>query len=255
MITAPFSYNADRSRSGSAIPMSAAQSIMKSGKLWLNEDDTYTHLATANNDNDCSKDAEGGAQNEEETLDLLRRNLAMTLAGNYAIWWMDLNGAGWFDDPEMWKTMKELIPFEKALQENPLPHRPELALAFDQKGAMYFMGEHSKEGAPPNFAGDHVFSLSTSGAPLGVYLQDDIFNGRSKAKLTVFLSCYAMDAAQRKQMRDYAAKNGCIWLWAPGYIDIDKNEFSTKTIEEVTGFKVREVKPDTWCVWALPWPW
>ncbi len=233
----PFSYNG-RQRNKTAVTQGIIDSIAAAGKLWMNEDDTATYLAYITQDGGPSMYS--SCRTPRETAEMLRRNLAFTYMNNHAIWWMDLNGAGWFDDPEMWNTMKEFLPLEKALLENPKAFEPELAIALDQQGAMHFIGEHSKEGAPPNFASDHVFTLGFVGAPVGVYLQDDILEGRIKAKMTAFLSCYAMDGKQRAAMRRYAENNGCIWLWAPGYIDLDTGKISLKAVEEATGFEVRE---------------
>ncbi len=236
----PLHYNGRR-RHQSVFTQGFNETVSAAGKIWLNEDDTATYLGYVTADGGPSMMS--ACRTPQETADMLRRNLIFSLINNHAIWWMDLNGAGWFDDPGMWKTMRELIPFEKALQKNPLPHEPELALSFDQKGAMYFMGEHAKEGAPPNFASDHIISLGFSGAPVGVYLQSDILAGRSKAKVTAFFTNYAMNAKDRAAMRSYAAKNSCIWTWAPGYIDLETGKASLKAVEETTGFKVQKM-PD-----------
>ncbi len=238
----PLNYNGRR-RDQTVTSQGMLDSIAAAGKLWLNEDDTATYLGYVTHDGGPSMMS--ACRTPQETADMLRRNLVFSLINNHAIWWMDLNGAGWFDDPDIWLTMKELLPLEKALLENPQPFEPEIALAFDQGGAMHFIGEHPKEGAPPNFASDHIFKCAYIGAPVVVYLQDDILAGRTKAKLTLFLSCYALDANQRAAMRKYAADNGCIWLWAPGYIDLEKGRISLDAVRETTGFTVREIPEGT----------
>ncbi len=236
----PFNYNGRR-RNQTVVTQGVLQSIAAAGKLWLNEDDTATYLGYVTNDGGPSMMS--ACRTPRETADMLRRNLVFSYLNNHALWWMDLNGAGWFDDPDIWLTMKEFLPLEEALLADPRPFEPECAVALDQRGAMHFIGEHSKEGGPPNFATDHIFQFGYIGAPLGVYLQDDILNGRSRSKLTLFLSCYALDAGQRSAMRAYAAENGCIWLWAPGYIDLESGRFSLDAVRETTGFAVRQV-PD-----------
>ncbi|MBQ8755913.1 MAG: beta-galactosidase [Lentisphaeria bacterium] len=238
----PFSYNWRR-RNQPLTNQGITDSIAAAGKLWLNEDDTVTHLGYT-----CS---DGGpatlspCYTPQETADMLRRNLLFTYMKNHAIWWMDLNGAGWFDEEEMWLTMKEFIPLEKELLNEPVAFEPELAIALDQRGALHFIGEHAKEGAPPNFAVDHIGYYASAGAPYGVYLQDDVLAGKTKSRLTLFLSCYALDAAQRRQMREYSAKNSCIWLWAPGWIDLESGRASVENVETATGFKVKLLPHET----------
>lgn len=246
----PLNYNGRRRDQG-VTTQGVLGSIAEAGKLWLNEDDTATYLGYVTHDGGPSMMS--ACRTPQETADMLRRNLVFTLINNHAIWWMDLNGAGWFDDPDIWLTMKELIPFETALIEHPQAYTPEIAIALDHPGAMHFIGEHSKEGAPPNFATDHINNLAYIGAPLGIYLQDDVLNARVKPKLTLFLSCYALNAKQRAAMREYAGSNGCVWLWAPGYIDLESGRISLDAVRETTGFTVRECKAEaTLAVNATP---
>ncbi|MBQ9774414.1 MAG: beta-galactosidase [Lentisphaeria bacterium] len=249
MITAPFSYNADRSRAGSGIAMSAAESIMKSGKLWLNEDDTYTHLAVQNNDNDCSKDIEGGAQNEEETLDILRRNLAVTLAGNYAIWWMDLYGNGRYKSQRLWDEMDIWAQkVEKDILQSPKPYRPEIAVFVDPVSLNCVSAAETSRSTTKEAVSLLRRNASKAGAAFGAWLLDDL--PAAKAKLNIFSAAYALNKEQRAMLRKHATEAASLWVWAPGYIDLDTGRKSLKSVEEVTSFEVREVNHCTFRVKA-----
>ena len=239
----PFNYNW-RSASQPLATQGVLHSIALAGKLWLNEDDTATYLACRTNDGGPSMFSK--CPTPAETADMLRRNLAYTYLNNQAIWWMDLNGAGWFDDPEIWRTMREFAPLERDLLADPVASSPEFAVAYDHCGALHFEGEHSKEAAPPNWAENMVGAFGSLGAPLGVYLADDILSGRaSGVKAAVFPTSYAMDARTRRQMRDWTADHGAIWVWAPGYVDLETGRASLAAVKDATGFEVRELAVDT----------
>ena len=239
----PFNYNWRRATQPLAT-QGMLHSIARAGKLWLNEDDTATYLACRTNDGGPSMMSK--CPTPAETADMLRRNLAYTYLNNHAIWWMDLNGAGWFDDPEIWKTMKEFAPLERDLLAEPSAAEPEFAVAYDHRGALHFEGEHAKESAPPNWAENMVGAFSSLGAPLGVYLVDDILAGRApKVRAAVFPTSYAMDTGTRRRMRAWAATHGAIWVWAPGYVDLETGRASLAAVKETTGFEVRELSPET----------
>jgi len=238
----PFNYNwrqADRALSTQGL----TGSIAIAGKLWLNEDDTATYLACRTNDGGPSMMSK--CPTPESTADMLRRNLAYSYMNNQAIWWMDLNGAGWFDDPSVWKTMRDFLPLERELLENPVASCPEFGVAFDQRGAMHFEGMHFKESAPPNWANMIPGEFNGLGAPFGVYLSDDVLAGRADSlKLALFPTSYAMDVETRAAMRSFAAKNGCIWVWAPGYVDLDGKLDPCAAVKDATGFAVKELPAD-----------
>jgi len=238
----PFNYNWRRADQPLAT-QGVMHSIARAGKLWLNEDDTATYLACRTNDGGPSMHSK--CPTPAETADMLRRNLVYTYLSNQAIWWMDLNGAGWFDDPAIWRTMKALEPLERDLLAAPVTADPEFAVAFDHRGALHFEGEHAKESAPPNWAENMVGEFSSLGAPIGVYLADDLLAGRAESvRMAVFPTSYAMDGAGRRAMRDWAKTHGAIWVWAPGYIDLDAGRASLDAVHAATGFKVRELAVD-----------
>ena len=142
--------------------------------------------------------------------------------------------------------MREFAPLERDLLADPVASSPEFAVAYDHRGALHFEGEHSKEAAPPNWAENMVGAFGSLGAPLGVYLADDILSGRaSGVKAAVFPTSYAMDARTRRQMRDWTANHGAIWVWAPGYVDLETGRASLAAVKDATGFEVRELAVDT----------
>jgi len=70
-----------------------AATIRLHGKLFYTEDDTFTHRASWTPWRYCCKNA-------EETVNILRRNLAGVLSEGATQWWMDHDGEDWYVDDE-----------------------------------------------------------------------------------------------------------------------------------------------------------
>ena len=76
IVSGPISYH-DRQLGGISTTMTAADSVTLAGKLWLNEDDTSTHVAYRNGNR--SPGWKTGATAPEQSIALLRRNLAVAV--------------------------------------------------------------------------------------------------------------------------------------------------------------------------------
>ncbi len=109
VLCSPISYF-DRGPGQSAPSMTAAESVALAGKLWLNEDDTHTYLATGGQPGSADH-----VTTIEETNHELTRNVAQEAMRNFGTWWMDLGATGWFNDPAMWTVMKRLRPIGRVV--------------------------------------------------------------------------------------------------------------------------------------------
>ncbi|MDD3154396.1 MAG: beta-galactosidase [Victivallaceae bacterium] len=242
IITAPFSYNSGRSLNDGIPVMSAAESTMLAGKLWLNEDDTHTHLALQIGDRDCSM-VKNGAENESQTLNLLRRNLAMTFACNYGIWWMDLYGNGRYNSPSLWREMEQFANrFEKKNLASPNPFTPDIALFADPGSLNSVIATGASTPTTKEAVSLIRKSLSKVGAPYGSYLLDDLVDGKTTARLNIFPAAYALGAKSRQALKKAAEKSAALWIWAPGYINLDTGKISLDSVHELTSFRVRQLK-------------
>jgi len=91
ILCAPLSYTA-RGWGNSSPSMSATESVLAAGKLWLNEDDCRTYLAGTR--------SLGGVNTQQQSIDILRRSRGQSLIRGFADWWLDIRDMGWHDDPE-----------------------------------------------------------------------------------------------------------------------------------------------------------
>ena len=103
--------------------------------MWLDEDDTYTFLATGTPPGYADR-----VDTLEKTEQELLRNTGECAIRNFATWWMDLGGTGWFDDPELWHQMSRLAALDEPLLQSPRPYRPEVAAVLDERGMLSVTG-------------------------------------------------------------------------------------------------------------------
>lgn len=232
ILCAPISYY-DRQSGGGAPCMTAAESAMLSGKLWLNEDDTRTHLAKDSR----APGWQAGADSQEASVMQLRRNLAHETTRNFATWWMDLGASGWFDDSVLWEEMRKFGEIEKFLLANPTPFHPQIAAVVDERSMLLPVGS----GPVPWTTRPLIYTVRENlhrvGAPFGQYLLDDVMAGKIKSKLNVFLSSWRLSRDERQALKAATRTSANIWCWAPGYFDDTRPSCSAVT--ELTGFDVR----------------
>ena len=229
VICAPISYF-DRQSGGCGPFMSAVDSIQAHGKLWLNEDDSRTHLA--------AKSAGYGRTNTmAETIGVYRRNFGHQFERRCGTWWMDF-GSGWMVDPEIFdnfaKTRQIWLDAAK-----PAPYRPQVAIVVDEDSFLYL--RNSNEVTSPSVC--HIRrTFNTMGCPVGLYLLEDVCAGKlpQSVRMLVFLNAYRLSDAQRKQLRAQVARQGklAVWLYAPGYIN---EQASAANVSELIGFDVTQI--------------
>lgn len=234
VLCSPISYW-DRGLGQSAPSMSAAESVELAGKLWLNEDDTHTYLATG---------LQPGYQQHVTTLaesnQELTRNVAQEALRNFGTWWMDLGSSGWFDDPGLWAEMKRLRGLDEYFLKNPTPFRPEVAVVMDERSMLRVAAGGSLVTRPGTY--EVRAPLGRLGAPYGQYLLDDVANGRVKAKLYVFLNAWCLSASDREKLLRATPGAARLWCYAPGYYD-DLCP-SPEAMRQLTGFSLKKVTPE-----------
>ena len=240
ILCGPIAYF-DRGIGGTAPSMSAAESVALAGKMWLNEDDTHTYLATG---------TPPGFQDHVNTLEAtnaeLTRNVAQESLRNFATWWMDLTQTGWFKDAAMWDQMKQLGAIDEAMLAKPTPFHPEVAAVVDEV-AMERVAAGSQN-IIRACAYEARQKLGRMGAPYGQYLLDDVLAGKVKAKLYLMMNTWSLSAAQRVKLLEVTKGSVCVWCYAPGWFDGEQT--SLEAMQQLTGFKL-EPQHDV-NAWATP---
>ena len=152
--------------------MTPPESITRAGKLYLLENDTSTHIATASGNTFAGH--ESGVTHPQETIQLLRRNLMLTLFRNAGFWWMDLQGAGWFNDSALWKQQEFFRDWMKRNMQHPTPYRPEIGVFLDEKSMCAITGPGMTGCTTPPLIPQGRADWNRIGAPYGQYLLRDL---------------------------------------------------------------------------------
>jgi hypothetical protein len=229
VLCSPISYF-DRGLAESAPSMTAAESVALAKKMWLNEDDTHTYLATG-----TPPGSRDHVTTLEDTNKQLVRNVAQEALRNFGMWWMDLGSSGWFNDAGMWAEMKRLRALDESLLKKPTPFRPQVAAVIDERAMMRVASGGTAVTGPGIYQVREP--LGRMGAPYGQYLLDDVLAGRVKAKLNVFLNAWSLTATERAKLLKATRGSAKVWCYAPGWFDGDQP--SPEAMKQLTGFEMK----------------
>ncbi|MHB8993631.1 MAG: beta-galactosidase [Armatimonadota bacterium] len=228
VLVSPISYG-DRRSGGAGSFMSPVDSIQLHGKLWLNEDDTRTHLSSTDS-------GYGRTDTMAETLGVYRRNFGHQFERRCGTWWMDF-GLGWMADKEVFDNFAR----ERDLwQQTPSTgaFSPQVAMITDEASNFYL---RSSSEITAFTVSQMRRRFNAMGCPVGLYLLDDLCEGKlpSSVRLYVFLNDFRLTDQQRPQIRAQVANQGkvALWLYAPGYVS---DRPSADNIAETIGFRVAQ---------------
>lgn len=233
ILCSPISYT-DRAWEGCGLGMSAEETVMRHGVLWLWEDDTRTYLEP----DKAAYAGTGVCQTLQETQEVLRRNTVQEIMRGFGCWWMDLLASGWYESPELWSEMSGLAALDRTMLERQPPFVPEVAAVADER-SMLAVASGTVTGRCMDSARK---GLARGGAPYGQYLLSDVLRNGLAARLQIFESAFYADAetiAAVAAQRTAHPEVTRVWCWAPGYLT--GTGPSVAGTEALTGFKVRTV--------------
>jgi len=192
-ISAPISYS-DRGWPGSVPVMSAAETLMRAGILWINENDNRTQHE------DIWDHMWWPVQKDPWIVrNAFLRDSAVQILRGYGDWWMDLFGRGWFRDREVWKIRAELMPLEKAMMSRNRPYSPEIALCVNEESFLY-RGWNSHVATSPLL---ERRAFERCGATYGQYLLDDFLSHPPTARLCYLLVANNLTPAREERLRRF----------------------------------------------------
>lgn len=231
-IAAPNSYLC-RAAGQPGAALAPEKSVALNGKIWINECDIRTHLA--------APDAGfGRSENLQETQAVMWRDFARTLAAGANCWWMDLFG-GWFDDPEILKTVEQIRQIQYL---NPTERKEtcaEAALVLDER---CFLHCSRKDSWFKNFVLDVIVKVRLLGMPVDIIRYNDIIKQKAPAyKLLIFPHSFCITPKERIILHEYLKGKTAVWFYASGLLapKLDLNNIFLNT-----GFKVFDsIKQDS----------
>ncbi len=230
ILCSPISY-LDREQGGAGMFMSAVDSVRGHGKLWLNEDDTRTHLTPA-------ESGFGRVDTLEGTRWVHRRNFAQLFPRRLASWYMDLGGIGWLNGRELWENIGTLQRFYQGHLAEPAQWNPDVALIVDEESPAY-------AACTIQLACPLVYEMRSQyfrmGAPFGIYLLSDLVAGRvPPAKVYFFQNCYRLDDSQREAVLKAVRGATTVWFYGGGFLNDTAGDVN---MSQMTGIQLRRGTP------------
>lgn len=240
IIASPYAYP-DRGLGNPITFHGPLDSAPLSGKLWMIEDDTYTHLAAPPPHGIAAPGWEHRTTTLSETIEIVERNFGACATRNAGLWWMDLLSDGRFNDRAIWKRNRELLDLHQATPEQ--GYAPEVAVVVDAPG----MTAYGK------MAGDVIWSalgesrkqFGTLGTTVGYYLLQDVDKIPETTRLLIFVNAHAIADSEMRKLEDRAKTKGktLLWLHAPGYVTT--GGFSTQRMSRLTGMAIQRTDTGT----------
>ncbi|HBC88993.1 MAG TPA: hypothetical protein DCZ94_18800 [Lentisphaeria bacterium] len=210
-------------------------SINLSDKIFISENDQrtcvgeigeYSHMLT-------------GEADLAETLEAIKRNFVICMCHGTGLWWYDF-GRGWYDHPDIMKTIGRCATIYRKLISEPNPC-PAIHL-FDVLNIIYSTKAYDYISSCSMICHSNTTiqvqeHFNRIGLPWEVYFLEDLPSA-PPSKAYLFLNTCAIDDEDRKFIDKNLKKDGnlLIWLYAPGLYrnDVPNPENSS----ELTGIKL-----------------
>lgn len=259
MIFSPAAYDKYRKLDGVAGFQLPFSSLRLHGKLYLHEIDHRTPLAKFPLEapivekpmayrlnkyrlmNDCF-------DTEEETVEVLRRELAATAALGGSLWWFDFFG-GYYATPVLEGEVKRSVAVMERFKCSRFERRSVAEIAvFHDGAALHVLREMS--GVFRDFMHESLYEILRIGAPVDCFHMDDMKNiDLSQYKLCIFPDAVAISEENAAYIREHLAHTYKLWVYAPGYVG---EGFSHERMNELISmeterFTAHEVMPVDTC--------
>jgi len=230
-ICSPISYF-NRREGGIGAFMAPVDSIRKAGKLWINEDDTRTHLCKY-----PGQEPYAVLKDLPETLNVHRRNFARILPRRMGTWYMDLLNRCWLNSKEIWDqigTFKNIYENELNVEAS---FNPEVAVIIDERSPLFLTCNNKLTW--PLYYGfrSQFYRMGTS---FSLYLLSDVLDGRVKLpKVSIFLGAWYIESKEREKLISILQGKTAIWFYGAGYLD--ESGKAKENISKLTGFSFKEL--------------
>lgn len=201
-------------------------------KIWLDELDNDTHIATS------YQEESNHPENFFETKTILWREVARNLAWhNQNFWWMDLYG-GWFMDEEIQAEIGKIIKFNKKMREKPYKSVSEILFITDEKALAYQTADEYFTGCRTvGILNEMGAELKLCGAPVDEYRLHDLYDlDLSQYKMIVFSNAFKIDEYLREIIRNIPKTTLCVWNYAAGIRNGEQFDFSN--VKSLTGMEI-----------------
>lgn len=232
-ISAPLNYN-ERHAGGMYHSQLLPQSVRLHGKLYYDEDDTFTHLAKETPWRPHCRDA-------AETAHVLWRNFAGTAREAGAFWWMDHDGDGWYRDAHVMHAVKSMRQFAEARLTGPRAALAQIAVVYSPQSYAFMRYDAALVDA---LGPKQLSEILAIGAPCDIYETGDLerlfaTDAARPYRLVIFADALYLSDAERQTVRQKVAGHGRTLLWIYGGGWLTDSGVSPEAMATVTGIRVK----------------
>ena len=201
------------------------------GKAHMIEVDTRTHLHGRNE--------YGRVSSTQESLAVIRREVATALLHGSAMWWCDFGtdgSGGWYDQPQLIAEVAEMNRLARTLLDVPRTRTAQIALVCDLE-SFFYLADGKAMQAQQLVLDDLCGKLKRLGAPVDmIFLNQLDQTDISRYRLLIFPHALHLTEKQRSALSQAVAGRTVLWLWAPGITD--GKRFEPGLVHDVTGISV-----------------
>lgn len=250
-ISGPYSYSAARGLGYSFAAQGVPDAPRLANKLWMDEDDSRTHLSFGPS---CPDPGFRTVTTLWDSIRLLRRNLLTAGIHGHALYFLDLSGCGWFGDPArtadseaLWGNLLSVFGAVNKLQRSaPNRYEAQVAMFVDDLSPNYMAGLTPAAEYTYDFSLDLYSRLQEDVARLGTpvkhYLLSDLLKANldlSAIKLAIFPNAFNARADVRAAIASKLKVPGktLLFVYAAGYLQQDAAA-SVANIQALTGIGV-----------------
>lgn len=212
------------------------------GKLFVMEDDTYTHLSAEKPEGAIIAPGwQARTHSLEETLSVTRRTFGYSLTHRCGLWYLDLLSDGRWQDPGFWRAMPLLRRLEAEIRSAP-PFQPQVAFVVSEQAPNVMRAT-----TWPLLVQSMSWwrsELDRIGTPVGYYLQSDLPNLPASVRVIVLADPFVIEKAERQAIEKQLDRGATVvWTYAPDIAGPDG--IDCHRIADITGIAVEPRSDDT----------
>lgn len=199
--------------------MSPVDSILKAGKLWINESDQRTFINRSDGEND---NYHSPIPNLWEVYEVHRREAGSMLAHGNIMYAMDLLGLGWLDDAGIWRNLSALGRLYDAYAQTMSAPSFEVALVVDERAV-------SMVADPIAVSFQNLFQTAHNFYRAGVSfafesLSDGFLDRAGSYKVLFFVNPFRLTAKYLERIRRLTVEQNktAVFLYSFGELEKDK---------------------------------
>lgn len=218
---------AHRQLGGTSTFMSATESVMLHGKLWLDESDLRTYLSDP-------ASGYGRTSTPEDSVAVTWREFANVLTRRAAVSWFDMAG-GWFSGEPMWDCYRRQVEVAREAFAEREPFHGEIAVFVDERSYAYYRFNNLTR----IMITDVIARMPEVGVTWDFYLLSDLDHPTlPRYRLYVLLNAANMDEATHRALLERARRDDAtvLYVYAPGYAREDR--LDAARLEAFTGMSV-----------------